>query len=177
MPSGKWWGQKMNILFIPNLVSAMLVIQVCHNDVMELWYSFSKLAKSSTIIIMILAETLQETSQPGFAQMQMWKRLGELKISTQLNLIMSLLEIYFNGKKKSRVITVAFKVLHSAVSGSIAVGDRMSPQLFVTKQEMKGMLSLSAYNIYSYYFCSLLFSNVNCIKYMERKSQRHDVKY
>lgn len=48
----------------------MLVIQVCHNDVMELWYSFSKLAKSSTIIIMILAETLQETSQPGFAQMQ-----------------------------------------------------------------------------------------------------------
>lgn len=177
MPSGKGWGQKMNILFIPNLVSAMPVIQVCHNDVMELWYSFSKLAKSSTVITIILAETMQETSRPGFAKMQMWKRLWELKISTQLNLIMSLLEIYFNEKRKSRVITVAFRIPHSAMPGSIAVGDRMSPQLFVTKQEIKGMFSLSAHNIYSYYFCSLLCTNVNYINYMDRKSQSHDVKY
>lgn len=90
---------------------------------------------------------------------------------------MSLLEIYFNEKKKSRVITVAFRILHSAMPGSIAVGDRMSPQLFVTNQEIKGMFSLSAHNIYSYYFCPLLCTNVNYIKYMERKSQSHDVKY
>lgn len=112
---------------------------------------------------------MQETSWPRFAKMPMSKRLWELKVSTQLSLIMSLLETYFNEEKKRRVIRVAFRMLPFAMPGRIAVGDRMSPQLFVTKREIKGMFSLSAPNIYSYYFCSLLCTNVNYINYIREK--------